>query len=121
MTGDLYAMYRFIQFIGHIIMRQKAIQNTWIGVKLLELTEASQKATQRLLNTEVGGEDLKASANWQKELQKTRSEEAAATTSQKLLAQMMEEYTQLAEQMLNLQKSTLDVAGKVYSNLTVFR
>ena len=120
MTGDLNAMYQFMRFIGFVICRDKALQNTWLGTKLIELQETSRKATEKLLNLEVG-EDLESQTAWQKELQKIKSEEGVVATSQKLITQMMEEFTQLSEMMTNMQKSLLDVNGKVMSNLSVWR
>jgi len=120
MSGDIGAMYQFMRFIGYVIARDKALQNVWMGTKLIELQETSRKATEKLLNFKVG-ESAAEQAEWQKELQKIKSEEGIVATSQKLISQMMEEFTQIVETLTNVQKSLLDVAGKVMSNLSVWR
>jgi hypothetical protein len=120
MSGDIGAMYQFVRFIGYIISRDKAMQNVWMGTKLIELQETSRKATQRLLNTDVG-EDTDSQIQWQKELQKIRSEEGIVASSQKLIAQMMEEFTQIVELLTQVQKSLLDSQGNVLKSIGTWR
>jgi hypothetical protein len=120
MSGDIGAMYQFMRFISFVIARDKALQNVWMGTKLIELQDTSRKATQRLLAQKVG-EDPESQAEWTKELQKIKSEENIVATSQKLISQMMEEFTQIVEMLTNVQKSLLDSQGKVLSNLSVWR
>jgi hypothetical protein len=120
MSGDIGQMYNFLKIITHLICSDKALQNIWMGTKLIELQERSRQATQDLLNTDVGN-DFQAEVEWSKKLQDIKSEEGVIATSQKLITQMMEEFTQIAEQLTNMQKSVLDVHGKVMSNLSTWR
>lgn len=120
MSGDVHAMFEFTRFIGWILSKDKALQNVWLGTKLIELQETSRRATERLVNTQVG-ESAAEQAEWQKELQKIKSEEGVVATSQKLITQMMEEFTQIVEMLMNVQKSLLDANGKILSNLSVWR
>lgn len=120
MSGDIGAMYQFMRFIGYVIARDKALQNVWMGTKLIELQEVSRKATQQLLNTKVGN-TLEDQHKWEQQLQSIKSQEGIVSTSQKLISQMMEEFTQIVETLTNVQKSLLDVNGKVLSNLSVWR
>ncbi|MBI2341835.1 MAG: hypothetical protein HYU98_03785 [Deltaproteobacteria bacterium] len=120
MSGDIGAMYQFVRFIGYIIGRDKAMQNVWMGTKLIELQETSRKATQKLLKTDVG-EDVESQTQWQKELQKIKSEEGIVATSQKLIAQMMEEFTQIVELLTQVQKSLLDSQGNVLKSIGTWR
>lgn len=118
MSGDIGAMYQFMRFLAHVIGRDKALQNVWMGTKLLELQDASRAATKELLATEVNGDE---NGEWTKKLQEIKGEEGMIATSQKLITQMMEEFTQIVETLTNVQKSLLDVNGKVLSNLSQWR
>ncbi len=117
MSGDIGAMYQFMRFLAHVIGRDKALQNVWMGTKLLELQEKSRQNTKDLLATDADDKD----GAWTKKLQTIKGDENMIATSQKLITQMMEEFTQIVETLTNVQKSLLDVNGKVLSNLSQWR
>lgn len=117
MSGDIGAMYQFMRFLAHVIGRDKALQNVWMGTKLLELQEQSRQNTKDLLATDADDKD----GAWTKKLQTIKGDENMIATSQKLITQMMEEFTQIVETLTNVQKSLLDVNGKVLSNLSQWR
>jgi len=120
MSGDVGAMYQFMRFVGQIIARDKALQNVWCGTQLIKMQEASRKATKKLVEAD-SGDDFESQAEFSKLVQKVKSEETMIATSQKLIAQMMEEFTQVVELCTNVQKSLLDVNGKLISNISVWR
>ncbi len=120
MTGDMNAMYQFVQYIGIIVEKKKALQTVWMGSKLVDLQQQSTAATEELINTEVGN-DVASQTNFEKAVQKDKSEEDTIAESQKLINGMMEEFAQINEMMNNLAKSLLDSAKKVTDNLSVFR
>jgi len=107
MSGDLYAMYQFMRFLSYVIGRDKALQNVAIGTKLIELQEVSRRAQEALTGLKVG-EDSQSQADFQAKLQQIRGEENMVATSQKLLTQMMEEYTGIKSSLDDVTKSMLD-------------
>lgn len=120
MSGDVQAMYEFMRFITHVISRDKALQNVWMGTMLIKLQEQSRDATQKLMDEPVG-QDNASQTEFTKMMQGVRAEENMISTNQKLITQMMEEFTQIVEMLTNVQKSLLDVNGKLASNLSVWR
>ena len=107
-SGDLGAMYQFIKFITYIISKDKARQNIQISTKLIQLQEASRKATEALMKAPT--DDQSAFA---KVMQETRGQEAAISTSQKLLADMLQEFAHVVETLTNSVKNLLDAWGRV--------
>ena len=107
-SGDLGAMYQFIKFITYIISKDKARQNIQISTKLIQLQEASRKATEALMKAPT--DDQSAFA---KVMQETRGQEAAISTSQKLLADMLQEFAHVVETLTNSVKNLLNAWGRV--------
>ena len=59
MSGDMKAMYEFMQFITRIISEQKALQNVEMASKLEDLEESSRNALQELLDAPTPDEEEK--------------------------------------------------------------
>jgi len=57
MSGDMTAIYEFMQFITRIISEAKAKQNVEMASKLIELEESSRNALQELLDTPTPDEE----------------------------------------------------------------
>ena len=109
-SGDLGAMYQFIKFITYIIAKDKARQNIQIGSKLIQLQDLSRKATDALLATST---DEKNMGEFMKAQQKAKSEVDTISTSQKLMADMLQEFAHVVESMVNSTKNLLDAWGRV--------
>ena len=122
MSGDLGAMYEFVRFLGFIINKDKAMQNVQMGRKLVELQEQSRALTQQLLDTPAYKEgDPSVQAAFTKLQSKIQGEQGSISTSQKLIAQMLEEFTQVSEQMTGMTKSMLDARGRELAQLSTWR
>lgn len=121
MSGDIGAMTAFMQFITTIITKDKAMQNVNMANKLIELEDASRKATDELLNTpSYDPNNPQVGADFSKTMEKVKADQGSIATSQKLIAQMMEEFAQVSEFLNNLQKSLLDVRGRILSRVSSF-
>lgn len=121
MSGDIGAMTAFMQFITTIITKDKAMQNVNMANKLIELEDASRKATDELLNTpSYDPNNPQVGADFSKTMEKVKAGQGSIATSQKLIAQMMEEFAQVSEFLNNLQKSLLDVRGRILSRMSSF-
>lgn len=112
-SGDLGAMYQLTQFLSYVISKDKARQNIQIAGKLIQLQDMSRKATDALLNS-----NEKDEAGFAKALQKAKAEEGTISTSQKLLADMLQEFAHVTEAMTNSSKGMLDVWGRVLRTIT---
>lgn len=122
MSGDVGAMYQFLRFIGHIVNKDKAMQNVQLARKLIELQDVSRKLTQMLVDAPAHDEeDDGVQAEYMKLQQKVQAEQGVIATSQKLIAQMLEEFTQVSEMMTGMVKSLLDARGRELSMLAVWR
>ncbi len=122
MSGDIGAMYQFLRFIGHIVNKDKAMQNVQLARKLIELQDVSRKLTQMLVDTPAYDEgDQGVQAEYMKMQQKVQAEQGVIATSQKLISQMLEEFTQVSEMMTGMVKSLLDARGRELSMLAVWR
>ena len=73
-----------------------------------------------LLNFNQQGNDDN-NIEFTKMLQKTKSESDSIATSQKLIAQMMEEMAQAVEALTGTAKGLLDAAGRVLKTVSMFR
>jgi hypothetical protein len=112
-SGDLGAMYQFIKFINYIIAKDKAKQNIDMSVKLIQLQDASRRATELLLQAESpDGTDVQKSNDFMKLMQKTKAEEGVIATSQKLIADMLQEFAHVAESGVNPNRVMLDAWGR---------
>lgn len=121
MSGDIGAMTAFMQFITTVILKDKSMQNVNMANKLIELEDASRKATDQLLNTaSYDPNNQQVGADFQKVMERTKADQGSIATSQKLIAQMMEEFAQVSEFLNNLQKSLLDVRGRLLSRVSSF-
>jgi N-acetyl-beta-hexosaminidase len=121
MSGDIGAMTAFMQFITTIILKDKSMQNVNMANKLIELEENSRKATDLLLNTASSDPtNPQVASDFMKTMEKVKAEQGSIATSQKLIAQMMEEFAQVSEFLNNLQKSLLDVRGRLNSRMSIF-
>jgi hypothetical protein len=120
MSGDLGAMYRFLQFITYLISHDKAIMNIHMASKLIELETMNRNALKELLNTPTGGAgDLDAQGQFTKQLQLTQSVQSSTATSQKLIAQMMEEMAQVVEVLTSTTKAALEANGRVLQRISM--
>jgi hypothetical protein len=113
MSGDLGAMYRFMQFITAIISKDKALQQVDMASKLIELQELNRVATQRLVDFDIDPDDPRSQTDFTKLMESTRAETASIATSQKLIASMMEEFAQVVETLTGVTKTALDANGRV--------
>ncbi|PIR20330.1 MAG: hypothetical protein COV45_07205 [Deltaproteobacteria bacterium CG11_big_fil_rev_8_21_14_0_20_47_16] len=121
MSGDIGAMAGFMQFITTIIQKDKAMQSVNMANKLIELQDASRKATDELLNTpSYDKNNGQVAADFSKVMEKVKADQGSIATSQKLIAQMMEEFAQVSEFLNNMQKSLLDVRGRIMSRISSF-
>lgn len=116
MSGDLGAMYQFMKFITHIISKDKAAQNVKISTKLIELQDMSRKATETLMATP--SDDPDKQNDFVKAMQKAKSDETMISTSQKLLADMLQEFAQVVESVISMTKNTQDAKGRVERKIT---
>jgi len=119
MSGDLGAMYRFMQFITYIISKDKALQNINMASKLIEMENSSRAALQELLDAPTpDGSDQSASYEFTKIMERTKAHQSSIATSQKLIAQMMEEMAQVVETLTGATKNALDANGRILQRLT---
>lgn len=119
MSGDLGAMYRFMQFITYIISKQKARLNVQMGAKIIELENSTRAALQALFDQPTpDGSDQTASYEFTKVLENTKATQSSVATSQKLIAQMMEEMAQVVETLTGATKAALDANGRILQRLT---
>ncbi len=107
-SGDLGAMYQFIKFITYIIAKDKARQNIQLGSKLIQLQDVSRKATDALLKS-----DPNDSTAFLKAQQQTKGITDAVSTSQKLIADTLQEFAHVVESLVNSSKNLLDAWGRV--------
>lgn len=112
MSGDLGAMYQLMQFLNYIISKDKARQNIQISSKLIQLQDLSRKATETLMSTSTEGKSDKEINEFTKALHKAKSQESTIATSQKLLADMLQEMGHVTEAMTNSAKFMLDAWGR---------
>lgn len=117
MSGDIGSMYRFMQFVGTIINRDKASQNVQLADKLIKLQGVSRALTQQLVDTpSYDKDDPQVAYDFQKTMETIKADQGMIATEQKLIASMLQEMAQISEQMFNLQKSLLDVNGNIMKN-----
>ncbi len=120
MSGDLTAMYNMMKAVLYIVSKDKALQQVNMANKLIELQDASRKATDKLMNFKTDPNDPNSQNDFTKQLQETKSESDTIATSQKLVAQMMEEMAQIVETLTNVTKGALDAAGRVMRTVSRF-
>ncbi len=120
-SGDLGAMYQFMKFLTYIISKDKAKQQIDMGKKLIELQDLSRKWTDKLLGTETNANDPNSSNEFMKTMTQVKSETDAIATSQKLISQMMEEFSQIVETLTNTTKSALEANGRVLRTVSTIR
>lgn len=106
MSGDLYAMYQFMKFITSVIAKDKALQNIDMATKIIELQEESRKATDALVNA-----DSSDATEFSKLMEKTKAQTSSIATSQKLIADMLQEFAQVAESLTSVTKEMLSANG----------
>lgn len=111
-SGDLGAMYELIKFVNYVIAKDKARQNIKISSKLIQLQDLSRKATELLTQTPTDGDPNQVN-EFTKALHQAKSQEAAISTSQKLLADMLQEFAHVVEALTNSTKFMLDAWGRV--------
>lgn len=114
-SGDLGAMYQLTQFLNYVISKDKAKQNIQISGKLIQLQDMSRKATDALLKTKADGQN---EGEFLKALHKAKADEGTISTSQKLLADMLQEFAHVVEAMTNSAKFMLDAWGRVLRTIT---
>lgn len=112
MSGDLSAMYNMMKAVLYIISKDKALQQIHMANQLIKLQDDSRKATDQLLNFQQSSEDP-GNTEFTKMLQQTKAQTDSIATSQKLIAQMMEEMAQIVETLTNVTKGALDANGRV--------
>lgn len=122
MTGDIGAMYQFVRFITALITKDKAHQNVAMAEKLIQLQDASRKATDIMLKEDAyDPENPEVAANFSKVMERSKADQGEIAVSQKLIAQMLEEFSQVSEAMTGLQKSLLDARGRIMGMESVWR
>jgi len=112
-SGDMGAMYQFMKFLTFIISKDKAKQQIDMGKKLIELQDYSRKWTDKLLGMQTNANDPNSSNDFMKVMTQVKSETDAIATSQKLISQMMEEFSQIVETLTNSTKAALDANGRI--------
>lgn len=108
-SGDMGAIYQFMKFITYVISKDKAKQQIELGKKLLDLQSESRKATEELMKTDSSA----SSDEFSKAMMMTKEKTDANATSQKLIAQMMEEMAQVVETLTNSTSSALQAQGRI--------
>ncbi|MFH1652576.1 MAG: hypothetical protein ABIE74_00815 [Pseudomonadota bacterium] len=108
-SGDMGAMYEFMKFITYIISKDKAKQQVEMGKKLIKLQSDARKWTSELLAMDSS----KSGDEFSKKMMEVKSETDSIATSQKLIAQMMEEMAQVVETLTNSTKAALDAHGRI--------
>lgn len=116
-SGDLGAMYQFIKFINYIIAKDKARQNIKISSKLIQLQDLSRKSTELLMQTPTDGDPKQVNA-FTKAIHQAKAEETAISTSQKLLADMLQEFAHVVEALTSSTKFLLEAWGRVLRTVT---
>jgi hypothetical protein len=119
-SGDLYAMYHMMNAVLYIVSKDKALQNIHMAEKLIQLQNKSREATNQLINYQNDPNDP-SNIGFTKMLQSTKAETDSIAMSQKLIAQMMEEFAQIVETLTNITKGVLDKAGKVSAMVAMIR
>lgn len=120
-SGDLGAMYQFMKFLTYIISKDKAKQQIDMGKKLIELQDLSRKWTDKLLGMQTNSTDPNSSNDFMKVMTQVKSETDAIATSQKLISQMMEEFSQIVETLTNTTKAALEANGRVMRTVSSVR
>jgi len=120
-SGDMGAVYQFMKFITYIISKDKAKQQIEMGKKLIQLQELSRKWTNKLLSVQSDSTDSSASSELMKTMTIVKSETDAIATSQKLISQMMEEFSQVVETLTNTTKGALETEGRILRTVSTFR
>lgn len=115
-SGDMGAIYQFMKFITYVISKDKARQQIGMGEKLIELQASAREWTNKLMNT-----DSKDSDAFSKMMMQSKSETDAIATSQKLIAQMMEEFAQVVETLSNSTKAALEAQGRILRTVSSVR
>ena len=110
-SGDPFAMYNFIKFITYIVSKDKARQNIHVGSKLIQLQDLSRQATETLMATPT--DDPNKIHEFTKALHQAKSQETTISTSQKLLADMLQEYAHVTESLVNSTKALQDSWARV--------
>ncbi|MBI4367017.1 MAG: hypothetical protein HY543_09385 [Deltaproteobacteria bacterium] len=122
MSGDLGAMYQFMRFVATIITRDKAEQNVALAEKLIQLQNDSRKATDMLMKQKsYDPDDPQIGMDFQKLMERTKADQGAIATDQKLIAQMLEEMGQVSEMMTGMVKSLLDARGRELNMVAMWR
>ena len=111
-------MYQFMKFLTYIVTKDKAKQQIDMGKKLIALQDESRRATNKLLNAKSDPNDPNASFEQSKLLTEVKSETDAIATSQKLIAQMMEEFTVISETLTSSTKVTLDSHRRIQQTVS---
>jgi len=111
-SGDLGAMYQLMKFINYVIAKDKARQNIKISSKLIQLQDLSRKSTELLMQTPTDGDPSQVN-DFTKAMHRARSQEQSISTSQKLLADMLQEFAHVVEALTNSTKFMLDAWGRV--------
>lgn len=112
-TGDLGEMYQFCRLLTHIVARDKGKQLTDYGMKVLQLQDEHRKWTNKLLGHEFNANDPNANTEFTKLMTQVKAETDSIATSQKLLAQTMEETTVVIETMTGVMTSARDAWARV--------
>ena len=112
-SGDMGQMYQFMKFLTYIISKDKAKQQIDMGRKLIELQDESRRVTDVLLNQKSDASNPESNNEFMKTMTWSKSQSDAIATSQKLIAQMMEEMAQVVETLTNTMRSALDSYKKI--------
>ncbi|MBI4211474.1 MAG: hypothetical protein HY540_02445 [Deltaproteobacteria bacterium] len=117
-SGDLGQMYQFMKFITYIISKDKAKQQIDMGKKLIELQDENRRVTEVLMNQKSDASNPEANNEFMKTMTWAKSQSDSIATSQKLIAQMMEEFGTVVETLTNTTKSALEAWRRVLSTVS---
>ena len=117
-SGDMGAIYQFMKFITYIVSKDKAKQQIEMGKQLIKLQEQSRQWTNKLLNLSTDSSDPNASNELMKTMTIVKAETDEIATSQKLISQMMEEFSQVVETLQNTTKAALDTEGRILRSIS---
>lgn len=115
-SGDLNAMYNMMKVLTYIVSKDRALQNIYLGKKLIQLQQMSRQQTQLLMAS-----DTTDAQKFMQTMQATRSEQEAITMSQKLITTMMEEAKDVMTQYYTLTHNIQQADAKLNEKLMNWR
>ena len=120
-SGDIGQLYQFMKFLTYMITKAEALKAIRLGETVTYMTHQSNKIQEHYLNNKlknVDHESPDASYLQTKYLTEMKSQTDAIATSQRLLAQSIEETTVVAEAWNSSTKVALDAYRNVMRRIT---